>query len=146
MKRFVNGVEVELTTGHAEVTSLHDRTLVRTGDGSSSAVAVRIGDTVHVSYRGQSYIVEKARRTKAGRGASDGELRAPMPGLIVDVLLDEGAEVLAGDKVLVLEAMKTQQAFAAPFDGTLTKLTVSKGQQVSDQELLAVILPKEQPE
>ena len=144
MKRFVNGVEVELVAGTAEVTQTSDRLMVRSADGTHSAVAVRIGDTVHVSYRGQTYAVEKARRVRAGRGAGDGEMRAPMPGLIVDILVAEGDVVSKGDKILVLEAMKTQQAFNAPFDGTVEKLAVTKGQQVSERDLLAVIAATEE--
>lgn len=144
MKRFVNGVEVELTPGSAEVTALSDRLMVRTADGSHSAVAVRSGDVVHVSYRGHTYVVEKARRVRSGRGAGDGEMRAPMPGLIVDVLVSEGASISKGDKVLVLEAMKTQQAFHSPFDGTVATLGVQKGQQVSEGDILALIEPLEE--
>jgi 3-methylcrotonyl-CoA carboxylase alpha subunit len=66
-------------------------------------------------------------------------MRAPMPGQIVDVLVSEGAKVAKGDKVLVLEAMKTQQAFLAPFDGVVEKLPVKKGEQVADGQLLALV-------
>jgi 3-methylcrotonyl-CoA carboxylase alpha subunit len=145
VKRFVNGVEVELAAGTAEVTQTSDRLMVRSADGTHSAVAVRIGDTVHVSYRGQIYSVEKARRVRAGRGAGDGEMRAPMPGLIVDILVAEGDSVSKGDKILVLEAMKTQQAFNSPFDGTVVKVTVTKGQQVAERDLLAMVAPVEEP-
>lgn len=144
MRRFVNGTEIELEPSGAEVTPLHDRLAVRTPDGTNTAVAVRVGDTVHVSYRGQTYTVKKGARVKEGAGASDGDLRAPMPGQIVDVLLEAGTNVQKGDKILVLEAMKTQQAFVAPFDGKLVSLKVSKGDQVSDGQVLAVVEPGEQ--
>jgi biotin carboxyl carrier protein len=48
-----------------------------------------------------------------------------------------------GDKILVLEAMKTQQAFTAPFAGVVRRIEVEKGSQVSDGELLAVVEPAE---
>ena len=143
MKRFVNGEEVDLQPSEAEITPLSDRLMVRTADGSQSAVAVREGDTVFVSYLGQTYTVEKVRRTRGARGEGNGEMRAPMPGLIVDVLAKVGDEISKGDKVLVLEAMKTQQPFVAPFDGTVTSLSVQKGDQVADGDLLAVVSPKE---
>ena len=143
MKRFVNSEEVELQTSGAEITPLSDRLMVRTDEGSHSAVAVREGDTVFVSYKGQTYTVEKVRRTRGARGEGNGEMRAPMPGLIVDVLAKVGDAVVKGDKVLVLEAMKTQQAFVAPFDGTVTGISVRKGDQVADGDLLAVVSPKE---
>lgn len=142
MKRFVNGVEVELGASDAEVTRLPDRLAVRTPHGTHTAVAVRSGDKTFISYRGQTYTVEKAIRSKGGKGAGSGEMRAPMPGQIVDVLVSAGADVKKGDKVLVLEAMKTQQSFNAPFDGVVTSINVAKGDQVIDGQLLAVVEEK----
>lgn len=66
-------------------------------------------------------------------------MRAPMSGLIVDVLVADGVEVHKGQKLLVLEAMKTQQPFAAPFDGKVTKVLVQKGQQVAEGAILVVV-------
>lgn len=62
-----------------------------------------------------------------------------MPGQIVDILAAEGDTVTKGDKILVLEAMKTQQAFTAPFDGIVQKIAVQKGDQVGDGDLLALV-------
>ena len=117
--------------------------IVHTDEGSFSAVAIRTGDKVQVSYKGHVYTVDSARpRAKSGGAGSNGELRAPMPGQIVDVLVAEGETVTKGQKVLVLEAMKTQQPFSAPFDGTVAKLNVKKGQQVGDGEVLAMLKPQ----
>lgn len=143
MKRFVNGEAVELTHADATVVHSNDRLIVKTEDGAFSAAAVRVGDTVHVSYRGKTYLVEKATRPRGAGGAGSGELRAPMPGLIVDVLLEPGVSVIKGDKILVLEAMKTQQPFLAPFDGTITEIKVSKGEQVGEGALLAIVTANE---
>lgn len=139
MKRFVNGQEVDLPPTDAEVIRLPDRLAVRSSNGVHTALAVRSGDKVHISYRGHTYTVEKALRTKSGKGAGSGEMRAPMPGQIVDVLVSAGASVVKGDKILVLEAMKTQQSFNAPFDGKVSELKVQPGEQVVDGQLLAVV-------
>ncbi|MEQ1934435.1 MAG: biotin/lipoyl-containing protein [Fimbriimonadaceae bacterium] len=140
MKRFVNGEEVELGDSSAEVTALGNKLMVRTSEGTFSALAVRDGDRTLVSYRGQTYTIEKGRRTASLKAAGSGEMRAPMPGLIVDVIAAQGEAVQKGDKILVLEAMKTQQAFTAPFDGTVREIKVSKGDQVIDGQLLAVVI------
>jgi 3-methylcrotonyl-CoA carboxylase alpha subunit len=146
VKRFVNGVEVELSPAEGvEVRRLPDRLVVKGPDGAHTAVAVRRGDSVLISYRGQVFTVEKASaRSRGAAAAGSGEMRAPMPGLIVDVVAVEGQTVTKGDKILVLEAMKTQQAFSAPFDGTVTKLPVQKGEQVAEGQLLAVVEAAEQ--
>lgn len=145
MRRFVNGIEVECEPGDVEVVQLGDRMVVRTAEGANTAAAVRHGDTVHVSYLGRTFVVEKAKRVRASRGAADGELRAPMPGVIVDVLVAEGDAVQRGDKVVVLEAMKTQQPFVAPFAGRIAALKVAKGEQVAEGELLATVVPEDGP-
>ncbi len=145
MKRFVNGIGVECEPDDAEIIQLGDRMVVRTAEGAHTAAAVRHGDTVHVSYLGRTFVVEKAKRVRASRGGADGELRAPMPGVIVDVLVSEGDAVQRGDKVVVLEAMKTQQPFTAPFAGRVATLKVAKGQQVAEGELLASVVPEDVP-
>lgn len=140
MKRFVDGEEVELDPAAARVSKLPDRLVVHGPEGSFSAVAVRNGDKVQVSYKGRVYTVESSRpRARAGAAAGSGEMRAPMPGQIVDVLVEQGASVTKGQKILVLEAMKTQQPFTAPFDGVVEKLEVVKGQQVGEGAVLAVV-------
>jgi biotin carboxyl carrier protein len=140
LRRYVNGEEVEFDPNAARVSKLPDRLIVHSDEVSYSAVAVRTGDKVQVSYKGRVYTVESAKpRARAGHGAGNGELRAPMPGQIVDVLVSQGDTVKKGQKLLVLEAMKTQQPFTAPFDGTVEKLSVEKGKQVGDGEVLAVL-------
>lgn len=143
MKRFVNGEPVEFGPCDAQVIHAPDRLIVKTSEGAHSAAAVRVGDTVHVSYRGHTYLVEKATRPRGAGAGGNGELRAPMPGLIVDVLLEAGAQVAKGDKILVLEAMKTQQPFVAPFDGVVAEIKTSKGEQVAEGALLAVVIAEE---
>jgi len=144
MKRFVNGDEVELNSEGVEVIRGGDRLMLRTAEGTFSAVAVQDGDAVLVSYRGRQYRVErKAARSRSAAGISSGEVRAPMPGQIVDVRVEAGAVVKKGDVLLVLEAMKTQQPFAAPFDGTVSRLEVGKGDQVADGALLALVVATE---
>ena len=140
MKYFLNGEPVEFTESF-DVARLPDRLQVRTSEGSFSGLAVRDGDAILISYRGSQYRLEtRQSRTRSG-GIKSGEYRAPMPGMIVDVLVSEGDAVVAGQKILVLEAMKTQQPFNAPFDGVVTKLNAVKGVQVSGEDLLAVVEP-----
>jgi acetyl/propionyl-CoA carboxylase alpha subunit len=140
MKRFVNGDETELDADAAEVVRLSDRLMVRTESGTFSALAIRQGEVTLVSYKGCQYRVEdRPPRVRAGAQAGSGELRAPMPGQIVDVRHALGDLLKIGDTILVLEAMKTQQPFLAPFDGKLTQIAVVKDDQVSADELLAVV-------
>jgi biotin carboxyl carrier protein len=63
-----------------------------------------------------------------------------MPGQIVDVRTQIGETVKKGQVLLVLEAMKTQQPFAAPFDGCVETLTVSVGQLVQEGAVLVKVV------
>lgn len=143
MKYLVDGRECELAqTDGVEVVRRSDRLLVKTADGESSALAVRRGDTVYVSYRARTYRIERARRRRGGAsGEQSGEATAPMPGQIVEVLAKEGDVVQEGDRLLVLEAMKMQQPIVAPTAGTVTSISVAQGDQVAAGEVLAIIEP-----
>ena len=62
--------------------------------------------------------------------------RSPMPGVVISVAVKEGDQVVAGDDVCVLEAMKMEQVLRAERAGTVVAIHVSPGQQVSDGEPL----------
>jgi biotin carboxyl carrier protein len=100
-----------------------------------------------VYVRGQVYRVrladERARTLASLAGGAhasgDANIRAPMPGLVSHVLVEEGAEVQRGQAVVVLEAMKMENDLPAPRAGVVKSLRVSKGQAVNQGDLLAVI-------
>ena len=68
-----------------------------------------------------------------------GEIRAPMQGTIVKVLVEKGQEVQAGDVVCILEAMKMENHIATTREGEVTDLPIRAGQVVETGQLLAVI-------
>ena len=87
-------------------------------------------------------VVEFHRRKSsgpAGGSASDGGLRAPMPGKIVAAPAKAGDKVAKGQPVVVLEAMKMEHALTAPFDGVVSEFNVAVGDQVTDGAVLAVV-------
>ncbi|MES2339173.1 MAG: biotin carboxylase N-terminal domain-containing protein [Pseudomonadota bacterium] len=74
-----------------------------------------------------------------GAGEGDGAILSPMPGRVIAVLVEAGQAVTNGQRMLVLEAMKMEQALTAPFDGIVAELTVVEGAQVPEGILLARI-------
>lgn len=64
------------------------------------------------------------------------DLKAPMPGLILDVNIKAGDEVKEGDYLLVLEAMKMENTLTAPRDGVVKSVLVKKGETVEKNQLL----------
>ncbi|GMR20539.1 MAG: sodium-extruding oxaloacetate decarboxylase subunit alpha [Gammaproteobacteria bacterium] len=77
-----------------------------------------------------------SRRPKAHK---QGDVTSSMPGTIVDVLINEGDTVNAGDPVLVVEAMKMENEVPAPVSGTVKAVNVIKGDSVNPDEALIEI-------
>jgi biotin carboxyl carrier protein len=66
-------------------------------------------------------------------------LKAPMPGKIIDVLVREGANVLRGEPVVILEAMKMQNEIQSPVNGKVINVSTKAGANVMKDDLLIVI-------
>ena len=64
------------------------------------------------------------------------DIKAPMPGLILEVNVKEGDEVKEGDYLLVLEAMKMENTLTAPRDGIVKSVSVSRTDTVEKNQLL----------
>jgi biotin carboxyl carrier protein len=64
------------------------------------------------------------------------DIKAPMPGLILEVNVEEGSQVREGDYLLVLEAMKMENTLTAPRDGVVKSVSVNKGETVEKNQLL----------
>ena len=68
-----------------------------------------------------------------------GEIRAPMQGTILKVLVEKGQEIRAGEVVCLLEAMKMENHIASTRDGEVTELPIHAGQVVETGQVLAII-------
>jgi len=66
-------------------------------------------------------------------------VKAPMPGTILDVKVNQGAAVKKGDVLFILEAMKMENEITAPVDGVVAQISTSKGSSVNTGDLLAVL-------
>ena len=78
-------------------------------------------------------------KTSGSSGGGSGVIEAPMQGTIVGVQVEVGDTVAAGDTVVVLEAMKMENAITADIDGTVTEVAVSQGASVGSGDLLVKI-------
>jgi len=66
-------------------------------------------------------------------------VKAPMPGLVVKVLVSEGDVVKRGDKVVILEAMKMENALSSPISGIVKKVFALEGKTVEKDAILVEI-------
>ena len=79
-----------------------------------------------------------AKPTAAAGGAGTA-VTSPLPGVILDVCVKEGDAVKRGQTVMVLEAMKMENAIEATADGTVTAIKVGKGDSVLEGAPLVII-------
>lgn len=73
---------------------------------------------------------------EVGKGKVVNEIKAPMPGLILEISVSVGQEVNEGDNLLILEAMKMENSFDSPRSGVIKSIAVTKGQAVDKGQLL----------
>lgn len=164
----LNGQDVEAVL----VRDSGGRVWVETASGEkvSDAVVIDHGRTVSLRRDGRMFVVDltphdvKNRRAlvngkggvvvlldelaaaaaeTAGVGASARELRAEMPGLVVDIKCKVGDSLQAGDPAVVLEAMKMQNELASPGVGIVEEICVEPGQSVETGALLLRLAPEE---
>ena len=64
------------------------------------------------------------------------EIKAPMPGLILNIHIEEGQEVKKGEAIMILEAMKMENIIKSPGEGIVKKINVEVGQSVDKNSLL----------
>lgn len=76
---------------------------------------------------------------KSSQIAGEIAVRAPMPGLVLNVLKEAGDEVERGETVVVLEAMKMENDLTSPHSGTIKEVRVSKGQTVNQGDILLIV-------
>jgi biotin carboxyl carrier protein len=112
-----------------------------TVDGQERTAAVAFaGDILHLACGALDLAVREtlyAPRSSAGTaGSVDAEVRAPMNGKVVSVLVREGDAVTRGQRLVIVEAMKMQHEMTAGAGGTVARLAVKPGDQVATRQLL----------
>jgi len=118
-------------------------------DGKSFEGFVYPGETEwEVLLMGRQFPVvvedEREKRLRAAAGGSVSEagefhLRAPMPGMVVSIPVEEGQHVERGDVLVILESMKMQNELKAPRAGTVGRMRVKTGESVEQRQTLLSI-------
>ncbi len=118
-------------------------------DGKSHDLRMNEGDGVYaVQLSGAIFEVvvedERTRRLaglKSGATVTKGEIiiKAPMPGVVVEVTVVPEQEVAAGEVVLILESMKMQNEFKSPRAGKVRAVRVSSGEKINQGAVMVII-------
>jgi biotin carboxyl carrier protein len=86
------------------------------------------------------FSLQRMKVLKSKRGKVEKEyIKAPMPGKIIDVLVREGSNVLRGEPVVILEAMKMQNEILSPVNGVIVKVSAKANTNVMKDDLLVEI-------
>jgi acetyl-CoA/propionyl-CoA carboxylase biotin carboxyl carrier protein len=106
------------------------------------AIVADAGAT-HVVVGGDNWsfgeVVHRGHDDGPGAGDGDGVVRSPMPGTVISVSVVVGDEVLAGQTVAIVEAMKMEHTLTAPIDGTVEQVHATAGSSVAlDQALVTI--------
>jgi len=78
----------------------------------------------------------RKRLEKQGETSSSVSIEAPMPGKIIDILVEEGTEVKEGEPILILEAMKMQNEISSHVTGVVHSVSVKKNDSVMKDDVL----------
>jgi biotin carboxyl carrier protein len=87
------------------------------------------------------YDPRRLRSAAGAGGVADGiaEIKTAMPGKIVRILVEAGAEIKKGEGVIIVEAMKMQNEMKSPKDGTVKEIRFAEGATVNAGDILAII-------
>jgi len=86
-----------------------------------------------ISLKRKRYLEQK------GDSSSSVSIEAPMPGKIIDILVEEGTEVKEGESIIILEAMKMQNEIASHVSGVVQSISVKKSDSVMKDDVLIEI-------
>ncbi len=127
-----------LTTLSVDGESVELDTVMR-DDITRISVAI-VDDTVHVAGGRYSFVVPPrfVSPDEAGRA---GSTVAPMPGRVISVLVAAGDVVAAGQRLLLMEAMKMEHQVTSPHAGTVVEVLVQAGQQLDSGQPLVTVDP-----
>jgi biotin carboxyl carrier protein len=119
-------------------------------DGTEFEVAIEgEGTTWSATVEGKTFQIEipdaapviKKKRNASGKKKKSGTVSANIPGKVVTVEVNVGDEVVEGQVILILEAMKMQNEIQAPVSGTVTSVNCEEGQAIEANIPLVIIEP-----
>lgn len=114
---------------------------IQTSAASEKLIAEVNGKRFEILVHAPEPVVKRHRaKAASATGATGDALSSPMQGTVVKVAVNEGDKVVAGDLIIVLEAMKMEQPLSAHKDGVISKLKAVVGESVSSGTVLCEII------
>jgi len=106
-------------------------------DGTGKKMTIDIdGETFHIDIKDELDQMLAKMGFDAVAGKQVREIRAPMPGLVLQIAVEDGQPVSEGDKILILEAMKMENSILVHANAVIKRIVVSAGQAVEKGQVL----------
>ncbi|MFZ7115439.1 MAG: acetyl-CoA carboxylase biotin carboxyl carrier protein subunit [Bacteroidota bacterium] len=109
-------------------------------DKDEKSFEIKVNNTIYevkVQDRFDQLLSEMGIDAKAGKKIND--IKAPMPGMVLQVMVENGQQIKKGDAIVVLEAMKMENILKAPSDGVVKTVKVIKGDKVEKNQVMVFL-------
>ncbi len=111
--------------------------VVLSADYENKSFLIRIDSHVfNLSAKDKFDLLAEQLGFSAKNAKKANDIKAPMPGMVLEILVEEGQSILKGDSVLILEAMKMENVIKAPADCVIKTVKVIKGNAVEKNQVL----------
>ncbi len=140
----INGEKVEADVNHINASSLHIINNLKSYNAevvsfsaSEKTALIKINNNLYnVTAKDQFDILLEQLGLNILNGTKVSEMKAPMPGMVLKVFVNEGTEVKKGDNLFVLEAMKMENIIKAPADVVVKSVKIKPGDKVEKNQIL----------
>lgn len=124
--------EFNILNGHRSVNAK-----ILEADTAAKKLTVEVeGETFVIEIKDELDLMLEKMGLNAVSGKHIKEIKAPMPGLVLEIAVKEGQEVAEGEKLLVLEAMKMENSITNPASAVVKKIRIKAGQVVEKGQVL----------
>jgi biotin carboxyl carrier protein len=136
---------------NAEIKSYSDHILkIRIGEEEKAVYVATDDKFAYVFIDGEQFVIQKSDDSETkieveeeGKDKNIEQIKPPMPGSVVKVLVEVGQKVDEGAPIIVVEAMKMEITLYSSIEGVISQINVEAGQQVDSEQVLVVISKEE---
>jgi biotin carboxyl carrier protein len=107
--------------------------------GTSRLILDGIAFKIDITNETKKLLNQYIRESGVGTESGVTLIKAPMPGLVVKILIEEGQSIKKGDKIIIVEAMKMENSLQSLIDGTVKSVKVKEGQAVDKDTVMIEI-------
>ncbi|TXE11832.1 acetyl-CoA carboxylase biotin carboxyl carrier protein subunit [Seonamhaeicola algicola] len=133
----LDAIQVSNATYHILQNNTSYNATIEKTDFNKRFYSVKINNnTYNVSIKNDLDTLVKSMGFSIGGTKHINAIKAPMPGLILEINVEKGTKVNENDTLLILEAMKMENVITAPRDGIIKSVSVKKGDAVEKNQLL----------